>query len=141
MLYRASGVANPVQDGIGSDLFPDAAGVLLGYARKEKRALIRGPHASGREERAHPSAREGRGEGDAPRPSWLACELGWAACGGKQAGRGWLRCSFPFLLFFLFYFSKPFSNRILNTINFNPKSHDSNKNMPQHECKFMFLNL
>ena len=107
MLYRASGIANPVQDGIGSDLFPDAAGVLLGYARKEKRALIRGPHASGREERAHPSARGGRGEGDAPRPGWLACELGGRVRG--QAGREGLAAGFfPLSSLFLFFFQSPF---------------------------------
>jgi len=48
-----------------------------------------------------------------------------------QAGRegfSWLRGSFPLSpLFFLFYFSKPFSNRILNTINFNLESHSTNK--------------
>ena len=108
MLYRASGVANPVQDGIGSDLFPDAAGVLLGYARKEKRALIRGPHASGREERAHPSARGGRGEGDAPRPGLAGLRVGLGRVRGQAGREGLAAGFFPLSSLFLFFFQSPF---------------------------------
>ena len=61
--------------------------------------------------------RESRGEEKSQ--GGLGC-LGLSA--SRPPGRVRLFFSFPF---FLFYFSKPFSNRILNIINFKPKSHST----------------
>jgi len=55
----------------------------------------------------------------------LAGSRGGQAGQGGEMGLGCLRGSSPFLFFSFFYFSKPFSIRILNTINFKPKSHST----------------
>ena len=64
VLYRASGKANPVQNGIGSDLFPDTAGVLLGYCKEgeeEGGAAQWVPRVIGRRTGTRLSASQGRG--------------------------------------------------------------------------------
>jgi len=73
-----------------------------------------------------------KGEGRArarPGPDcWARERKEWAAQGEKKRGRGVLGCGvlgWGFFISFLFYFPKPFQNRILNANNFKPEANNT----------------